>query len=89
MVGELFAGQPLRAGERCFQARAQAFTELEPGNYYWCMCGRTKTPPFCDGSHIGTEFTPMEFVIEEPTKVALCNCGLTKTPPYCDGTHGK
>lgn len=61
--------------------------ELEPGTYYWCMCGRTKTPPFCDGSHIGSEFTPLEFGIEERTEVALCNCGLTHTPPYCDGSH--
>lgn len=61
--------------------------ELEKGTYYYCTCGKTKTPPFCDGSHLGTEFTPMEFVVSETQEVMLCNCGLTHTPPYCDGSH--
>ena len=25
-------------------------------SYWWCACGRSKTQPFCDGSHKGTEF---------------------------------
>ena len=62
-------------------------TRLEPGSYSFCMCGRTKTPPFCDGSHMGTGYSPLEFVIEEATDVSLCSCGLTRTPPYCDGSH--
>ncbi|NDC36921.1 MAG: CDGSH iron-sulfur domain-containing protein, partial [Proteobacteria bacterium] len=28
--------------------------EMEPGTYYWCSCGRSKSQPFCDGSHAGT-----------------------------------
>jgi len=25
---------------------------LEGGkSYWWCACGRSKSPPFCDGSH--------------------------------------
>ncbi len=24
---------------------------LQPGTYWWCACGRSKTQPFCDGSH--------------------------------------
>ena len=27
-------------------------------SYWWCACGRSKTQPFCDGSHKGTAFTP-------------------------------
>ena len=62
-------------------------TRLEPGTYYFCMCGRTHTVPFCDGSHVGTGYSPMEFVVDEAKDVALCTCGLTHTPPFCDGSH--
>ena len=61
--------------------------ELEPGTYYWCSCGRTKKEPFCDGSHKGTEKTPVEFTVAEKKKTGLCTCGRTQTAPYCDGTH--
>ena len=43
--------------------------------------------PFCDGSHQGTGFEPVEFTVAEKKEVALCQCKQTKTPPYCDGTH--
>jgi CDGSH-type Zn-finger protein len=70
-------------------AKAPAVLELEPGKYYWCACGKSNKQPFCDGSHQGTEFTPMAFVIEEKKKVALCQCKHTGNPPFCDGTHTK
>lgn len=63
--------------------------ELEPGTYYWCACGKTKTSPFCDGSHKGTQVQPLQFAVAEKKQLALCNCGRTKTPPYCDGSHLK
>ena len=25
---------------------------LPEGTYSWCQCGKTKTPPYCDGSHV-------------------------------------
>ncbi|MBI5450120.1 MAG: CDGSH iron-sulfur domain-containing protein [Gammaproteobacteria bacterium] len=60
---------------------------IAPGTYYWCACGRSKKQPFCDGSHSGTEFTPLEVKIEQGTVAAFCACKHTSTPPYCDGTH--
>ncbi len=66
-----------------------AVMELEPGTYYWCSCGQSKGQPFCDGSHAGTDFTPMAFEVEEKKTVALCNCKATNNPPFCDGSHSK
>jgi CDGSH-type Zn-finger protein len=63
--------------------------ELEPGIYYWCSCGLSKTGPFCDGSHKGTNFEPVEFVVIAKKKMGLCQCQRTKNPPSCDGTHAR
>jgi CDGSH-type Zn-finger protein len=61
--------------------------EMGNGTYHWCRCGKTKTIPYCDGSHVGTDITPLAFEIEEPGTYAICNCGLTNDPPFCDGAH--
>ncbi|GIV22571.1 MAG: CDGSH iron-sulfur domain-containing protein [Bacteroidia bacterium] len=61
--------------------------ELQPGTYWWCACGRSQNQPFCDGSHKGTGFAPVKFVLEESKKVWLCGCKHAHTPPFCDGTH--
>ena len=37
-------------------------------SYYWCSCGQSKKQPFCDGSHKGTEFTPLAYKAEETKK---------------------
>lgn len=66
-----------------------AVMDLLPGTYKWCQCGRSKQQPFCDGSHGGTEFTPVEFVLEEKKRVSLCQCKRTGGAPYCDETHKK
>lgn len=63
--------------------------ELEPGQYWWCACGRSAKQPFCDGSHKGTDITPVAFSLTEKTQVALCGCKRALTPPYCDGQHKK
>ena len=38
--------------------RAPLPIEVEPGkSYWWCACGRSKSQPFCDGSHKGSAFS--------------------------------
>ncbi len=69
--------------------RMPAVIELEPGTYWWCVCGRSKNQPYCAGSHAGTGFEPLEFTVEKKRKYALCRCKHTAKSPFCDGTHSK
>jgi CDGSH-type Zn-finger protein len=62
-------------------------TELDAGTYYWCACGLSKNQPYCDGSHAGTSFAPIEFQVDEKKRVALCTCKRTCKSPFCDGAH--
>ena len=40
--------------------RAPLPIEVQAGkSYWWCACGRSKTQPFCDGSHKGSAFSPI------------------------------
>ena len=54
---------------------------------WWCSCGRSKTQPFCDGSHEGTEFLPVEFTADKDDRYFFCQCKRTASPPLCDGAH--
>lgn len=55
--------------------------------YRWCSCGLSKKQPFCDESHVGTEFEPMEWQATADEEVWFCRCKQTGDSPMCDGTH--
>ncbi len=60
---------------------------LEPGTYWWCGCGLSKSQPFCDSSHKGTGLAPMKFTVADPERVVLCQCKHSGNKPFCDGAH--
>lgn len=68
--------------------KSPSMVDLEAGKeYFWCSCGRSKSQPFCDGSHAGTGINPMSFKASESGTAALCQCKATANKPFCDGTH--
>jgi CDGSH-type Zn-finger protein/mannose-6-phosphate isomerase-like protein (cupin superfamily) len=64
------------------------YYEIKAGKkYLWCSCGRSKTQPFCDGSHAGSGHLPVLFKAERDEDVIFCGCKHTGTGPFCDGAH--
>jgi CDGSH-type Zn-finger protein len=64
--------------------------EVEAGkSYWWCSCGKSKKQPFCDGSHAGSEFSPVKLDATEKKTLYFCGCKATQKPPFCDGSHSK
>lgn len=73
---------PVRAADTPFAVTVEAGKF-----YYWCSCGQSSKQPFCDGSHKGTDFTPVKYDATRSTEVYFCGCKATAKPPLCDGSH--
>jgi len=74
--------------EPVIAGRAPIPVDVEAGKaYFWCACGRSQNQPFCDGSHKGSEFTPVRYDAAESRTVWFCACKRTGGQPLCDGTH--
>jgi CDGSH-type Zn-finger protein len=68
--------------------RAPFKVDVEAGeSYWWCACGRSRSQPFCDGSHQGTGLAPVEYKAEKGGAVWFCACKQTASRPLCDGSH--
>ena len=64
--------------------------DVEEGkDYWWCTCGKSKSQPFCDSSHSGTDYLPMQYTATESKTIYFCACKQTSNKPLCDGTHSK
>ena len=63
--------------------------KLQPGEYWWCSCGKSAKQPFCDGSHKGSKFAPQKVELTEEKNIALCNCKQSENGAFCDGTHSR
>ena len=66
--------------------RAPLAVDVEAGKSYWW---RSKSQPFCDGSHKGTGFSPVEWKAEQAEQAWFCACKRTGNRPMCDGSHKK
>jgi CDGSH-type Zn-finger protein len=68
--------------------KAPYAAEVQSGkSYWWCACGMSKTQPYCDGSHKGSEFSPLEYVAPEDGTVYFCGCKRSGNGALCDGSH--
>lgn len=69
-------------------AKAPIKFDVEAGKtYYWCSCGKSSKQPFCDGSHKGSEFSPVAWKAEDSASKYFCACKQTNGQPFCDGAH--
>lgn len=56
--------------------------------YPVCTCGRSNTPPRCDGT-AGDACQPHEHLSPRKQQLFLCGCGRSGNLPFCDGSHNR
>jgi CDGSH iron-sulfur domain-containing protein 3 len=71
------------------QKAPYAISVEEGTSYWWCACGKSAKQPFCDGSHKGGEFHPVEYKAAKTGTVYFCGCKHSAAGVTCDGTHKK
>jgi len=72
--------------ESLIPKKTQFPINIEAGrSYWWCSCGKSASQPFCDGSHEGSEFLPMEYKATETDIAYFCGCRNSLSKPLCDG----
>ena len=54
---------------------------------YICQCGKSITPPYCDGSHQGSDIEPLAYTANVDEQLYICGCGKSAGKPFCDGSH--
>lgn len=69
--------------------RGPYVVRCEPGKHAYCRCKQSRSFPLCDGTHRGSEFTPIKVILEHPVLVSWCACSESKNLPFCDGTHAR
>jgi CDGSH-type Zn-finger protein len=72
---------------KVFKKGSMRFDVEKGKTYHWCACGLSANQPFCDGSHKGTEFSPMQYTASDDKTVGFCGCKYSKNKPLCDGSH--
>jgi CDGSH-type Zn-finger protein len=72
-------------GPRLARRGAYVVHVREGQRYRWCSCGHSRTQPWCDGSHAGTGFEPVEFTAPLSAEFHMCGCKASDNPPFCFG----
>lgn len=80
----------MSAKQAVIAQKAPYAVQVEAGkSYWWCACGKSATQPFCDGSHKGSDFSPVEHKAKETGTVYFCGCKHSANGVLCDGAHKK